>query len=96
MKRHNTQTLGDAIKDYIRALNLESKLKEVGIINHWEELLGQRIAKATTNLYVKDKKLFVQVNSSIIRSELLMIKTEIVKRLNTKAGSEVITELIVR
>ncbi len=96
MRKSNTQTLGQAIKEYLRALNIDKKINEVRLINSWEEVIGKTIAKATTNIYIKNKTLFVYLNSSVIRNELFMLKEEILKALNKKAGEKIIERIVLK
>jgi len=62
--------------------------------NSWEKVVGGIFAKHTTNLYVKNKKLFVFLDSSALRNELHMERTEIIKKLNSEIGKKVINEII--
>ena len=41
MRRSKTISLAEAMKDYIREMNLEGKLLEVNLINSWEEVVGR-------------------------------------------------------
>lgn len=96
MRKNNTEKLGKVIEDYIEALDVKGKLKEVRLIRSWEEIVGKTIARKTDNIYIKDGKLFVEMNSSIARNELSMLKSSLVGRLNEKAGSKVITDIIIK
>ena len=96
MRKSNTQTLGEAIKDYLKALHIDKKINEVRLINSWEEVIGKTIAKATTKIYIKNKTLFVFLNSSVIRNELFMLKEEILKVLNEKAGEKIIEKIVLK
>jgi predicted nucleic acid-binding Zn ribbon protein len=96
MRKNNTEKLGKVIEDYIEALDVKGKLKEVRLIRSWEEIVGKTIAKKTDNIYIKDGKLFVEMNSSIARNELSMLKTSLIGRLNEKAGSKVISDIIIK
>ena len=96
MRKSNTQTLGEAIKDYLKALHIDKKINEVRLINSWEEVIGKTIAKATTKIYIKNKTLFVYLNSSVIRNELFMLKEEILKALNEKAGEKIIERIVLK
>ncbi len=96
MRHTKTQTLGEVLQQYVEALKIGAKLKEVSLVRQWEDVVGTYIANATTNIYIKDKKLFVSLKSSIIRNELLMIRSELARRLNEKSGEEIITEIILR
>lgn len=96
MKKTNTQTLGEAIQEYIKALKIGAQIQEASVVNYWSELLGPLFAKATTNIYFKDGKLFVSLNSSVIRNELLMMKSQIIEKLNKRAGTNVVKDIIFR
>jgi predicted nucleic acid-binding Zn ribbon protein len=96
MRRNKTISLAEAIKDYIREMNLEGKLSEIGIINSWEECVGKAISSRTTKIYIKDHILFVHLNSSVVRNELLMLRQALKDKLNEKAGTEVIKDIVFR
>jgi len=96
MRRSKTIPLSEAIKDYISEMNLGGKLSEVGIINSWEEIVGKAISSRTNRIYIKDHILYVHLNSSVVRNELLMLRDVLKEKLNEKAGSEVVKEIILR
>jgi predicted nucleic acid-binding Zn ribbon protein len=96
MRRSKTISLAEAIKDYIKEMNLNGKLSEVGVINSWEETVGKAISSRTSKIYIKDHVLFVHLNSSVVRNELLMLREAIKEKLNEKAGTEVIKDIVLR
>ena len=67
-----------------------------GVINSWEEIVGKAISSRTTKIYIKDHILYVHLNSSVVRNELLMLREALREKLNQKAGSEVIKEIVLR
>jgi predicted nucleic acid-binding Zn ribbon protein len=96
LRRSKTISLADAMKDYIREMNLEDKLNEISVINSWNDLVGRTIASRTVKIYIRDKILHVHLNSSVVRNELLMLRQSIVDKLNKKAGAEVIRDIVFR
>jgi predicted nucleic acid-binding Zn ribbon protein len=96
MRRKNTQALGEVIQKYLEAMDIDGKLKEVRLIKSWESVVGKMISNKTNKLFIKDKKLFVYLSSSIARSELSMIKDDLVTRLNQQAGEEVIEDIVLK
>ncbi|MBK7132722.1 MAG: DUF721 domain-containing protein [Bacteroidales bacterium] len=96
MRRSKTISLAEALKDYVREMNLEGKLNEVGVINSWEEVVGKAISSRTSKIYIKDHILYVHLNSSVVRNELLMLRQAIKEKLNENAGSEVIKDIVFR
>ena len=96
MRRSKTISLAEAVKDYIKEMNLGGKLREVGVINSWEETVGKAISSRTSKIYIKDQVLYVHLNSSVVRNELLMLREALKEKLNEKAGSEVIKDIVLR
>jgi predicted nucleic acid-binding Zn ribbon protein len=96
VRRSKTISLAEALRDYIREMNLEGKLREVNLINSWEEIVGKTIFSRTSKVYIKDRILFVHLNSSVARNELMMLREELKEKLNQRAGSEVITDIVFR
>jgi hypothetical protein len=96
MRRSKTITLAEAVNDYIREMNLGGKLSEVSVINSWSEIVGKAISSRTTKIEIKDHILYVYLNSSVVRNELLMLREALKDKLNQKAGSEVIKDIVLR
>lgn len=96
MRRSKTITIGEAIKDYVREMNMEGKLNEIGLINSWEEIVGKAISSRTSKLYIRDHVLYVHLNSSVVRNELLMLRQALMEKLNQKAGTEVIRDIVLK
>lgn len=96
MRRSKTISLAEAMKDYIREMNLEGKLNEIELIDSWEETVGKAIASRTSKIYIKDKVLYIHLNSSVVRNELLMLRQGLKDRLNEAAGSEVIKDIVLK
>lgn len=96
MRRSNTQTLGEALREYIKEMRLERKLKEVDIVQSWESLLGKSIARYTRNIYLSKGILYVEISSSVVKNELLMMREEIRRKLNEQAGVELVSKIVLK
>jgi predicted nucleic acid-binding Zn ribbon protein len=96
MKRRNTEQVTDVLYQYLRANGLEGPLNEYRLLQAWEEVMGDVVARYTTQKYLKNQTLYVHLSSAPLKSELMMRRSEIVKSLNDKVGSIVIYDLIVR
>jgi len=96
MEKTNIRKIRDILQDFLRENKLDVRLKERQVIDCWAELMGKTISKATRQIYIRERKLYVVISSSVIRNELHMLKQEIVKKLNEKAGENIITELVLR
>lgn len=96
MRKKNAQKIGDVIGEYLKALKIDDKLKEVQLIKSWDDVVGKTIARSTNDIYIRNRKLFVTLNSSVIRNELFMLRDGLKKALNDKAGAEIIDEIILK
>lgn len=94
MGRTNDKPLKEAIEQLLNVYKLRRKFDETSLIAAWPELMGKAVANRTSQLYIRDRKLFIRVESSVLKNELLMIRSEIVKRMNERAGSKVLDEII--
>jgi predicted nucleic acid-binding Zn ribbon protein len=96
MRKSNTQKISEVIDEYLENSGLTRKLKKARIINHWEELIGKAIAKRTTSIYIKKKTLFISLNSSVVKNELMMMRQQIIDTINKRAGETIIEKIVIR
>jgi predicted nucleic acid-binding Zn ribbon protein len=96
MRRSKTISLAEAIQDYIKEMNIGPKLKEISLLDSWETMVGKAISSRTSKVYIKDKVLFVHLNSSVVRNELMMIREALKEKLNSQAGEEVIKDIVLK
>ncbi len=94
MKRQNSLTLGEAISLWIDALKLRQKVDEARLVSLWNPMVGPYMASKTRDIFINDRKLFVYIDSSVVRSELAMAKAMLIKRLNEGAGGNVIDDIV--
>lgn len=94
MKRTNVQPLGKLLNEWMQESKIAPKIYEARIISAWYDVLGP-LASSTEKLYIKNKILFVDLSSSVVRNELYMQKSKIISALNNRAGGEeVITDIV--
>ncbi|SES22679.1 DUF721 domain-containing protein [Pedobacter rhizosphaerae] len=94
MRKPNDVTLKDAIGKMLDVYRLRRKFDETSIVAVWPEIMGTAIANRTTQIYIRDRKLFIRIESSVIKNELVMVRQGIIQKLNEHAGAEVITEMV--
>ena len=78
----------------LQVYKLQQKFDETALIAAWPEMMGVAIANRTKELYIRQKKLFVRVESSVIKNELMMMRSQIIEKMNERAGAEVIVEIV--
>jgi len=94
MKLNSDRPIKDVLKELIETYHLEGKLNEVKVIHSWEKVVGEMIARHTKNLYIKDGKLFVKIDSPALKNELAYSSSLIIEKLNAEAGSKVMEEIV--
>ena len=93
--KKNEVSLGDAIKDMVNTYHIKDKLSQSNIVINWEKIIGKTIAQYTRNIYVKDHKLFLTIDSAALKNELNYSKKKIIEIINKEAGYELIKEVII-
>jgi predicted nucleic acid-binding Zn ribbon protein len=78
----------------LKGLKIERRIKEETAILNWNRVVGERIAKESTPLKVKDAILFVKVENASWRNELVFLKGNIIRELNQSVGENVIKEIV--
>lgn len=94
MRRTNDKSLKEAIEQMLQVYKLKRKFDETSLIACWPELMGKAVGNRTKQLYVRDRKLFIRLESSVVKSELLMMRSKILEKLNERAGSKVLDDII--
>jgi predicted nucleic acid-binding Zn ribbon protein len=94
MKPTNDKTLKEAMQQMLKAYRLKGKFDETSVIKHWEDVVGKSVSNRTKEIYIRDKKLFVRIESAVIKNQLLMMRTQIMANLNEKVGALVIQEMV--
>jgi len=95
MRRTNTESIAQLVTELFGKYKIDSKIGEARIIAAWPEVLGP-LAKPTDELHIKNKVLFANLSSSVIRNELYMMRSTLLRQLNEKAEKEVITDIVFR
>lgn len=73
---------------------LKDKLLHARALHAWPQVVGEMIARHTESLKIKNRTLFVKVDSSVVRNELLYAQQKILIGINKAAGVVVIDEIV--
>lgn len=96
MKRRDSQSIGEIISQFIVQNELGQKLDETQIMQLWPRVAGEIIGSYTQSLYVHNRTLYVQLSSAVLRNELMMLRSELLQKLNAEIGHQVIDNIIFR
>jgi predicted nucleic acid-binding Zn ribbon protein len=98
MSRHlkdGFQSMGEAIRGLLNSYHLTSKFDEANLISSWERIAGKPIARKTKKIYIRDKVLFVQLDSPSMKHDFSLHKTQVLDLFKKEFGSGIITDIIV-
>jgi predicted nucleic acid-binding Zn ribbon protein len=93
MRKQEAQSLGDILKEALRSLNIDGKLYETRLLEAWPEIVGPILAEHTTHTRICNGILHVQLDTPILRSELQLMRSSLIQRLNGAVGVEVIHDI---
>ena len=96
-KRYNSHlNMGEALNEFIQKNKLQKGIDKVDVKDAWEKLMGNGVNNYTTNVELKNSTLFVSISSSVLRQELSMGTSKIVKMLNEELGKDLVKKIVLR
>ena len=90
----NDKSLKEAIEQMLKVYKLKRKFDETSLVVAWPEMMGNAIANRTKDIFIRDRKLFVRIESAVIKNELVMMRSNIIEKMNERAGSSIIDEIV--
>jgi predicted nucleic acid-binding Zn ribbon protein len=91
--KNQPKAVGAALQDLVRHLGLERNLEDYQVITFWAEMVGEQIARVTEAQRMENGVLFVSVSTAPWRAELSMKRMEIMKKINSTLGKNVVKEI---
>ena len=92
--RTNDKSLKEAIEQMLQVYKLKRRFDETGVIASWPQLVGKSVANRTRELFIHDKKLFLRIESSVIKNELVMMRNQIINKINEDAKTILIEDIV--
>lgn len=89
-----TTTLKDAIGQLLRHYQLQTRFNETYLEAFWGRMMGPAIASRTSRVYVRDRKLHIEISSAPMRQELVNARQKLIQVINKDMGSDVIDDVI--
>lgn len=93
MFRQKPKLVDDIVLQILRANGLETPLLQRRLINAWEEIVGETVARYTESKSIRNQTLWVKILNPAIRADLQMKKSAVINALNTKVGAQIIVDL---
>lgn len=90
------ESLGSIIQQWLRDNGYEEKVRENAVPDYWTEIVGEAVARQTRVERIERGTMFVSVQSSVWRNELVIRRDEIIAKINDRFGARVVTEIVFR
>lgn len=93
MKKSNSEQVGDILRRFMRDEGLETPLNQFRLMSAWKDVMGDGIEQYTGDMFIKNQTLFVKIKSSVLKNNLIMMRTSLVDKLNNTVNAQVITDI---
>ncbi len=94
MRHTNEQSIKQAIAEMLETYRIKNKYDETAVIANWETIMGKTVANRTSEVFVKNKKLFIRLNSAALKNEMLIAREQLIELVNEHFGSKVVNEVV--
>ncbi len=94
MSKHNELTMKQAIQEMLHAYKLQGRMDELKLMDAWAKVTGPMVQNRTKELSIRNKVLYVKLESAALREELSYSREKLIQRLNEETGLTVINQVV--
>lgn len=95
-KSNSLDSFGAILSGLAKRLGLETRLLELRLQHDWHDIIGEPIASHTWPTQIRFKKLYLVVQNSVWLQQLTFLKPTLLAKLHDAAGTELISEIVLR
>ncbi len=92
--QQENNSIKNVLNGVVNTLKFKEKFGELSIVEAWGKTLGENVLRRTEKLQIKDRKIYVKIESAALKNELLMNKTTILFNLNQFAEEDLVDDII--
>lgn len=90
----NEESINEVVTKLLKAYGMTKDFDEYEAVNSYKKIMGQPIVKYTQDITLKNKRMYIKLTSSVIREELTMGKSKIIKMINDDLGKIVLLDIV--
>jgi predicted nucleic acid-binding Zn ribbon protein len=94
-KKKEFQHIGNAIQELLKSYQIKNKFDEANLVTSWERLVGKPVAKRTKKVFLRNRVLFVELDSPSMKHDLNIHKNHILEVFQKEFSKEVIGEIVI-
>ena len=87
------EDIGSIIGSVVDKMGINRKLNTSNIFNHWEQIVGKEVARKSKPRKLVSMTLHISVTSSTWANELSLMSEELMKKINSFSGDEVVKKV---
>jgi len=80
-RRSKLLSIKDLTKDFYKKDKIKKGLNDISIYERWIKITNDKIQERTKKVFTKQNKLYIEISSSPLRSELSNNKTSILNKI---------------
>lgn len=84
MKRKSATMISSVLSDYVHRVKLDEDMLALDIERVWQEIVGEEFMQYTQGMMMKNKQLYVTMLSPAASNELMMRRSEILKKIHER------------
>ena len=88
--------MGDLLEEFFARPYVAAKVAEGRLPDTWREVVGDAVANLTTDLRLENRILYVRLQSSVVRQELLYQREALRDRINEVSKVRLVNAVIVK
>jgi predicted nucleic acid-binding Zn ribbon protein len=92
---HNAMHIGDAIQELLKSYHIKNKFDEANLVTSWERLVGKPVAKRTKKVFIRNRVLFVELDSPSMKHDLNLHKGQILEVFQKEFGKDMLGEIVI-
>jgi predicted nucleic acid-binding Zn ribbon protein len=89
----SAKPLNQLIHQFLESVGIGAKIEENSAIVYWDSVVGQEISQRTEPYKIAEGILYVRVKDPVWRNELQFFKNEIIDKLNSRIGKQLVKEV---
>jgi predicted nucleic acid-binding Zn ribbon protein len=93
-RKSNLSTVGESFNQLLKTYQIQKKFDATRLTSSWERLMGSPIAKRTKRVFVKDRKLFVELSSAPLKHELSLSKRMVLDIFEREFGQNLLDDIV--
>lgn len=91
--KNEPQKIGGLIMDSLKRMGYSERIHRQSAVIGWSEIVGDTIAKETKALKIDNKTLVIKVHKAAWRQQLIFLKAELLKKIESDLGRGVVEDI---